>query len=93
MGLYHRTNNNCLKSIMAVGLLCKYSNYWKGHGGCIYLSKSPQTNFGIILLSVESGRLNISVLSDWEYICWENITVDRIRIIGEINVNKLCKSR
>jgi len=50
MILYHSTSLLNKDSILQLGLLKKYSNYWKGSGGCIYLSTYNTPDFGQLIL-------------------------------------------
>ena len=74
---------------MVVGLKRSRSHFWQGRGGCIYLSKAKGGSDGIpkcldeTLLEVDAAGLDLSKLSDWEYICWEDIPPNRLKILRD----------
>ena len=80
MILYHSTSVLNKDSILQFGLLKKYSNYWKGSGGCIYLSTYNTPDFGQLILQIDTTGLYITEISEWEYICWEDISANRIKL-------------
>lgn len=77
--LYHRTAKENIESILKNGLLCSKSQGWKGKG-CIYLSTMPDNGFGKELLSIDAIGLQLADLSDWEYVCWDDIPPERIKL-------------
>lgn len=87
MILYHQTSTESVASIMVVGLKKSWSKYWQGRGGCIYLSKVRGGKNSIpkcleeTLLEVDVTGLDLSKLSDWEYLCWEDIPPERLKVI------------
>lgn len=80
MQLFHQTSKQAVPNILKEGLKISYSNLWRARGGCIYLSKG-KTRFGEVVLSINIEGLDVSKVSDWEYICWEDIPPERIKII------------
>lgn len=76
--LWHRTSPDNVDSILREGLLRRHSNHWRGAGGCIYLSTTPDTGFGEALLRVDAAGLTVADLSGWEYVCWDDIPPERI---------------
>jgi len=82
--LYHRTSAEFIKNILKEGLKCSMSFFWKGRGGCIYLSTMADTSFGEALLQINGTGLSLTGLSDWERVCWEDISPGRIKVIQEV---------
>ncbi len=82
MILYHSTDPSNKDNILKIGLLKKYSKYWIGSGGVIYLSIYNTPDFGKLILQVNTTGLYITEISEWEYICWEDIPPDRLSIIN-----------
>ncbi len=85
MQLFHQTLEHNLPSILEQGLKKSYSRTWKGKGGCIYLSNMEDTppfpsNIWRVVLIVDTTGLDVSHPSDWEYICWEDIPPERIKL-------------
>lgn len=82
--VYHRTSRKNVESIKKYGILRSKSQTWQGKGGCIYLSRNPDTNFGEVLLEV---KLHVDEpsecydLSDWEIICFHDIRPEDIRVL------------
>jgi hypothetical protein len=50
MILYHSTDPSNKDNILKIGLLKKYSKYWIGSGGVIYLSIYNTPDFGKLIL-------------------------------------------
>jgi len=82
MNLYHTIKRENLSGIKEHGLRLSKSKFWVGKGGCIYLSEQPFRPEGKIILLVHTDGLEITRISDWEYVCWEDIQPERITILG-----------
>lgn len=95
MKLYHQTTFAAATSIAKHGIKIDCSKTWQGRGGCIYLSsilpavKKPEKTF---LVNVD--YLDVTKVSEWEYICWEDISNNRIIVIcdGKFNDDSPCYS-
>jgi hypothetical protein len=83
MVLYHYTDPSNIKSILNHGLIKTKSNFWKGHGGCVYLmSDIPYDKEDKAVFRVNVDGLDYSQISDWEYICWDDIEPDKLTLVN-----------
>lgn len=82
MIFYHRTDASNIKGILKYGLLCSHSNFWKGSGGCVYLSNISETFFGDILFEIRNlpDKEKLTRVSSWEFIYWDNIPHYMVRL-------------
>jgi len=86
--LYHSTSGANAKWIDRGGLIINRSTFWSGCGGCIYLSDDPTSRWGKVVYEVDTHMLDITRVSVWEYICWENISPERLRRVDVKKENK-----
>jgi hypothetical protein len=83
--LYHATSKQNKNSILAQGILRKFSTLWKNAGGAIYLAKTPEEafEFGEVVFEVEiDPKVPCGELSDWEYCYWADIPPNKLRIFN-----------
>lgn len=79
---YHYTLPSNIDSILNHGLIRSFSNFWKGNGGCIYLMDDiPYDKSEMAIFSVRINELDVTRLSDWELVCWEDIKPDRLSLV------------
>ena len=79
MKLYHWTQQKYLESIFEKGLL-------PNGMGIVYLTPEPKTDFGEVLLEVETGGNKLTAFDDcreWEIFCWGEIPPKNIKVICE----------
>jgi len=83
MSLYHGTAMDNLESILSAGLLKSKANYWQGAGGAIYLTATAKdaAHYGVVI-EVDVHDLYVTQISDWEFVCWEDIPADRLTTLN-----------
>lgn len=89
MRLFHVTNRKNLSSIKRDGLSRKYSRLWKGAGGVIYLANRVLMGDDDIVVEADVTGLEVTCVSEWEYICWDDIPVEKLTFMGS---GKVCCS-
>jgi len=85
MSLYHGTPIDNLESILSTGLLKSKANYWQGAGGAIYLTATAKdaAHYGDVVIEVDVHDLYVTQISDWEFMCWEDIPANRLTKLME----------
>ena len=82
MKLYHQTTFAAATSIAKHGIKIDCSKTWQGRGGCIYLAEYlPSIENPEMTFRVDITNLEVTRISDWEHVCWDNIPVNRIILI------------
>jgi len=83
--LYHCTKRENVSSILSEGLLTRYASCWKhSKKKPIYLSNEPFNGFGESCFKVTCPEtVELSRLSDWEYLCWDDISPEYLEYMGE----------
>jgi len=80
--LYHYTSPKNIESILNHGLLKSMSAFWRGRGGCVYLlDEIPHDKDDMAVLQVNTDGLNVTRISDWELICWDDIPSDKLSVV------------
>ena len=90
---YHMAWKRNIDSILMRGLLKSKSICFREKGGCVYFYKTrvTATSWGRVQLEVDITGLNITRPAEWELICWDDISPERI--FGNKNIFKPVKKK